>query len=104
MRYYIDKLHYQNPANKKLEQLVDFLRQYEHTLICGDYQELILSIEGEVFLLNEKFPKTKKIKVSVIEASELSESIKVLIENDPSTSDSYIAQMNLNPVKDSIYF
>ena len=104
MRYYIDKLSYVKPSNKKLEMVVNFLLQFEHTLIEGNFYRFISDVEDMVKSVNEQFPRVKKIKLKVIEASEVSESIKLYIEYDPATLDSSIARLSLNPVKDTIYF
>ena len=104
MRYYIDKLSYVKPSNKKLEMVVKYLLQFEHTLIEGNFYRFISDVEDMVKNVNEQFPRVKKIKLKVIEASEVSESIKLYIENDPATSDQSIARLSLNPVKDTIYF
>ena len=104
MRYYIDKLSYIKPSNKKLEMVVNFLLQFEHTLIEGNFYRFISDVEEMVKSVNEQFPRTKKIKLNVIEASEVFENITLYIEYDPATSDSSIARLSLNPVKDTIYF
>ena len=104
MRYYINKLSYVKPSNKKLEMVVNFLLQFEHTLIEGNFYRFISDVEEMVKSVNEQFPRVKKIKLKVIEASEVSESIKLYIEYDPATLDSSIARLSLNPVKDTIYF
>ena len=104
MRYYIDKLSYVKPSNKKLEMVVNFLLQFEHTLIEGNFYRFISDVEDMVKSVNEQFPRVKKIKLKVIEASKVSESIKLYIEYDPATLDSSIARLSLNPVKDTIYF
>lgn len=104
MRYYIDKLSYVKPSNKKLEMVANFLLQFEHTLIEGNFCRLISDVEEMVKSVNEQFPRAKKIKLKVIEASEVSENITLYIEYDPATSDSSIARLSLNPVKDTIYF
>ena len=104
MIYYIDKLSYVKPSNKKLEIVVNFLLQFEHTLIEGNFYRFISDVEEMVKSVNEQFPRVKKIKLKVIEASEVSESIKLYIEYDPATLDSSIARLSLNPVKDTIYF
>ena len=104
MRYYIDKLSYVKPSNKKLEMVVNFLLQFEHTLIEGNFYRFISDVEEMVKSVNEQFPSVKKLKLKVIEASEVSESIKLYIEYDPATLDSSIARLSLNPVKDTIYF
>ena len=104
MRYYIDKLSYVKPSNKKLEMVVNFLLQFEHTLIEGNFYRFISDVEEMVKSVNEQFPRAKKIKLKVIEASEVSENITLYIEYDPATSDSSIARLSLNPVKDTIYF
>ena len=104
MRYYINKLSYVKPSNKKLEMVVNFLSQFEHTLIEGNFYRFISDVDEMVKSVNEQFPRAKKIKLNVIEASEVSENITLYIENDPATSDSSIARLSLNPVKDTIYF
>lgn len=104
MRYYINKLSYVKPSNKKLEIVVNFLLQFEHTLIEGNFYRFISDVEDMVKSVNEQFQRVKKIKLKVIEASEVSESIKLYIEYDPAISDSSIARLSLNPVKDTIYF
>lgn len=104
MRYYINKLSYVKPSNKKLEMVVNFLLQFEHTLIEGNFCRLISDVEEMVKSVNEQFKMSKKIKLKVIEASEVSENIILYIEYDPATSDSSIARLSLNPVKDTIYF
>lgn len=104
MRYYIDKLSYVKPSNKKLEMVVNFLLQFEHTLIEGNFYRFISDVEEMVKNVNEQFPRAKKIKLNVIDASEVSESITLYIEYDPATSDSSLARLSLNPVKDTIYF
>lgn len=45
MRYYIDKLSYVKPSNKKLEMVVNFLLQFEHTLIEGNFYRFISDVE-----------------------------------------------------------
>ena len=104
MRYYIGKLSYIKPSNKKLEMVVNFLLQFEHTLIEGNFYRFISDVEEMVKSVNEQFQRTKKIKLNVIEASEVSENITLYINYDPATSDSSIARLSLNPVKDTIYF
>lgn len=104
MRYYINKLSYIKPSNKKLEMVVNFLLQFEHTLIEGNFCRLISDVEEMVKSVNEQFQRSKKIKLNVIEASEVSENIILYIEYDPATSDQSIARLSLNPVKDTIYF
>ena len=104
MRYYIDKLSYVKPSNKKLEMVVNFLLQFENTLIEGNFYRFISDVEDMVKSVNEQFTKVKKIKLNVIEASEVSENINLYIENDPATSGQSIARLSLNPVKDTIYF
>lgn len=104
MIYYIDKLSYVKPSNKKLEMLVGFLLQFEHTLIEGNFYRFISDVEDMVKNVNEQFPKAKKIKLNMIESSEVSENITLYIEYDPATSDQSLARLSLNPVKDTIYF
>ena len=104
MRYYINKLSYVKPSNKKLEMVVKFLLQFEHTLIEGNFYRFISDVEEMVKSVNEQFQRSKKIKLKVIEASEFSESVTLYINYDPATSDSSIARLSLNPVKDTIYF
>ena len=104
MRYYIDKLSYVKPSNKKFEMVVNFLLHFEHTLIEGNFCRLISDVEEMVKSVNEQFPKTKKIKLKVIEASEVSENITLYINYEPATSDQSLARLSLNPVKDTIYF
>lgn len=84
--------------------VVNFLLQFEHTLIEGNFYRFISDVEEMVKSVNEQFQRTKKIKLNVIEASEVSENITLYIEYDPATSDSSIARISLNPVKDTIYF
>lgn len=45
MKYYINKLSYVNPKNKKLEMVVNFLLQFEHTLIEGNFYRFISDVE-----------------------------------------------------------
>ena len=104
MRYYINKLSYVKPSNKKLEMVVNFLLQFEHTLIEGNFYRFISDVEDMVKSVNEQFQRSKKIKLKVIDASEVSENITLYIEYDPATSDQSIARLSLNPVKDTIYF
>ena len=104
MRYYINKLSYVKPSNKKLEMVANFLLQFEHTLIEGNFYRFISNVEDMVKSVNEQFPRAKKIKLKVIEASEVSESITLYIEYDPANSDQSLARLSLNPVKDTIYF
>ena len=104
MRYYINKLSYVKPSNKKLEMVVKFLLQFEHTLIEGNFYRFISDVEEMVKSVNEQFQRSNKIKLNVIEASEFSESVTLYINYDPATSDSSIARLSLNPVKDTIYF
>lgn len=84
--------------------VVNFLLQFEHTLIEGNFYRLISDVEEMVKSVNEQFQRSKKIKLNVIEASEVSENIILYIEYDPASSDSSIARLSLNPVKDTIYF
>ena len=104
MIYYINRLSYVKPSNKKLEMVVNFLLQFENTLIEGNFYRFISDVEDMVKSVNEQFQRVKKIKLKVIEASEVSENITLYIEYDPATSDSSIARLSLNPVKDTIYF
>ena len=104
MKYYIHKLSYVKPSNKKMEMVVNFLLQFEHTLIEGNFYRFISAVEEMVKSVNEQFTRVKKIKLKVIEASEVSGNIMLYIEYDPATSDSSIARLSLNPVKDTIYF
>ena len=104
MKYYINKLSYVKPSNKKLDMVVNFLLQFEHTLIEGNFYRFISDVEDMVKSVNEQFPKTKKIKLKVIEASEVSENITLYINYEPATSDQSLARLSLNPVKDTIYF
>ena len=104
MRYYINKLNYVKPSNKKLEMVVNFLLQFEHTLIEGNFCRLISDVEEMVKSVNEQFQRSKKIKLKVFEDSEVSENIILYIEYDHATSDPSIARLSLNPVKDTIYF
>lgn len=104
MKYYINKLSYVKPSNKKLEMVVNFLLQFEHTLIEGNLYRFISDVDEMVKSVNEQFQRSKKVKLKVIEASEVSENIILYIEYDPATSDSSIARLSLNPIKDTIYF
>ena len=104
MRYYINKLSYVKPSNKKLEMVVNFLLQFEHTLIEGNFYRFISDVEETVKSVNEQFQRSKKIKLKVIEASEVSESVTLYINYDPANSDQSLARLSLNPVKDTIYF
>ena len=104
MKYYINKLSYVKPSNKKLEMVVNFLLQFEHTLIEGNFYRFISDVEEMVKSVNEQFQRVKKIKLKVIEASEVSESVTLYINYDPANSDQSIARLSLNPVKDTIYF
>ena len=103
MKYYINKLSYVKPSNKKLEMVVNFLLQFEHTLIEGNFYRFISAVEEMVKSVNEQFQRSKKIKLKVIEASEVSESVTLYIEYDPANSDQSLARLSLNPVKDTIY-
>lgn len=103
MRYYIGKLSYIKPSNKKLEMVVSFLLQFENTLIEGNFYRFISDVEEMVKSVNEQFPRSKKIKLNVIEASEVSENITLYINYDPATSDSSLARISLNHVKDTIF-
>lgn len=104
MKYYINKLSYVKPSNKKLEMVVGFLLQFEHTLIEGNFYRFISDVEDMVKSVNEQFPRIKKIKLNVIEASEFSESVTLYINYDPANSDSSLARLSINHVKDTIYF
>lgn len=104
MRYYINKLSYVKPSNKKLEMVVGFLLQFENTLIDGNFYRFISDVEEMVKSVNEQFSRSKKIKLNVIEASEVSESVTLYINYDPANSDQSLARLSLNPVKDTIYF
>ena len=104
MIYYINKLSYIKPSNKKLEMVVKYLLQFEHTIIEGNFYRFISDVEEMVKNVNEQFPRIKKIKLNVIEASEVSESVTLYINYDPANSDSSLARLSLNPVKDTIYF
>ena len=104
MKYYINKLSYVKPSNKKLEMVVNFLLQFEYTLIEGNFYRFISDVEEMVKSVNEQFTRVKKIKLNVIEASEFSESVTLYINYDPATSDQSLARLSLNPVKDTIYF
>ena len=104
MRYYINKLSYVKPSNKKLEMVVNFLLQFEHTLIEGNFYRFISDVEEMVKSVNEQFQRAKKIKLNVIEASEFHESVNLYIEYDPANSDQSLARLSLNPIKDTIYF
>ena len=104
MRYYINKLSYVKPSNKKLEMVVGFLLQFEHTLIEGNLYRFISDVEEMIKSVNEQFPRVNKIKLNVIEASEFSESVTLYINYDPANSDQSLARISLNPVKDTIYF
>ena len=104
MRYYINKLSYIKSSNKKLEMVVNFLLQFEHTLIEGNFYRFISDVEEMIKSVNEQFPRVNKIKLNVIEASEFSESVTLYINYDPANSDQSLARISLNPVKDTIYF
>ena len=104
MKYYINKLSYVKPSNKKLEMVVNFLLQFEHTLIEGNFYRFISDVEEMVKSVNEQLQRSKKIKLKVIEASEVSESVTLYINYDPANSDQSLARLSLNPVKDTIYF
>ena len=63
MRYYIDKLSYVKPSNKKLEMVVNFLLQFEHTLIEGNFYRFISDVEEMVKKCKRAVPKGKEDKV-----------------------------------------
>lgn len=103
MKYYIDKLHYLNPANKKMEQIVEYMSQYNNTIIVGDYKKLASEIDAEIKDLNSRFPRTKRVIMNVIDLSDMSGNILLCVNYDPANSDTSLAQMSLHPIKDTIY-
>ena len=104
MKYYINKLHYLNPANKKMEQIVEYMSQYSNTIIVGDYKKLASEIDAEIQDLNSRFPRTKRVILNVIDASDVFGNILLCVNYDPANSDTSLAHMSLHPIKDTIYF
>ena len=66
MRYYIERPATWSPANQKCKQLQEFVDQFRNCLIADEPSRdaLVEEIRHRVELLNEKYPRTKKLVVS----------------------------------------
>ena len=65
MRYYIEGPTTWSPANQKCRQLQQFVDKYRNCLIADDISRdaLVEEVRQRVAMLNEKFPRTKKLVV-----------------------------------------
>ena len=66
MRYYIERPATWSPANQKCKLLQQFVDNYRNCLIADDSSRdaLVEEIRHRVELLNEIYPRTKKLVVS----------------------------------------
>lgn len=67
MMYYIERPATWSPANKKCKLLQDFVGQFKNTLIADDISRdaLVEDIRHKVEELNQAYPRTKKLVVTL---------------------------------------
>lgn len=67
MMYYIERPATWSPANRKCKLLQDFVKQFENTLIADDISRdaLVEDIRRKVEELNQAYPRTKKLVVTL---------------------------------------
>lgn len=65
MMYYIESPYTVKAANRKCEELYEFIWQFNHCLIADDLSRdaLILDISRKVIELNAAYPRTKELVV-----------------------------------------
>lgn len=66
MMYYIDKPATWRAANKKCEQLHDYVNRFRNCLVADDLSRdaLVEEIRDKVEELNQAYPRTKRLSVS----------------------------------------
>lgn len=66
MMYYIDHPSTWRPANKKCEQLLDYVNQFRNCLVADDLSRdaLVEEIRHKVEELNQAHPRTKRLMVA----------------------------------------
>lgn len=66
MMYYIDHPATWRAANKKCEQLLDYVNQFRNCLVADDLSRdaLVEEIRHKVEELNQAHPRTKRLKVA----------------------------------------
>ena len=67
MMYFIQRINTWSPANQKCKLLQDFVKQFENTLIADDISRdaLVEDIRRKVEELNQAYPRTKKLVVTL---------------------------------------
>lgn len=65
MMYYIESPHTFKAANRKIEEIYEFIWQFNHCLVADDLSRdaLVLDITSKVDELNAAYPRTKKLVV-----------------------------------------
>ena len=67
MMYFIQRINTWSPANQKCKLLQVFVKQFENTLIADDISRdaLVEDIRRKVEELNQAYPRTKKLVVTL---------------------------------------
>lgn len=66
MMYYIEMPKTWKAANRKCEEVQEFIKKFEHSLIADDlsFDSIIFEIRHKVDELNDAYPRTKKLVVT----------------------------------------
>ncbi len=96
MRYYIERPATWSPANQKCKQLQEFVDQFRNCLIADEPSRdaLVEEIRHRVELLNEKYPRTKKL---VVDFSTRGNYVSCFPEGQH--YDNYVFTIRLQPVR-----
>lgn len=100
MKYFIDKVNTWGPANRKCAELHQEMKQYANCLVADDIARdaLVEQVKHMVELLNNEYPRTKRLKVEVLHNH-------VSCHPDPRLSDSdAVFSFTLVPVKREFRF
>lgn len=85
MMFYVESPHWSKPANKKCEEIVEFVFKYGRTIIADEesLERMIEEIRAKVEELNKAYPRTKEVVVRMGITKEY-----IICHPEPRTSDS----------------
>lgn len=100
MKYFIERPATWSPANKKCKELLDFVEQFENTLIPDDLSRdaLVEDIRHKVEELNQAYPRTKPLTVT-----DRDNHIACFPQN-PTFADEYVFTIRTEPVRRTFRF
>ena len=100
MMYYIESPNTWSPANQKCKQLQEFVDLFRNTLIADELSRdaLVEEIRHRVELLNETYPRTKKLAV------DHHNNYVSCFPEDDKLHDTYVFTIHLHPVRRTYRF